>query len=56
MNKQPTLLALSAITYAYKVSEGTLPAAGAATPLFIDWIGVGGYPGVGVGLRGPGVY
>ena len=51
----------SDLTYSYKVIEGTLPAAGAATSLFIDWIGVGGgvgvgYHGVGVGLRGPGVY
>jgi hypothetical protein len=51
----------SDLVYTYKVIEGTLPAGGEATSLFIDWIGVGGgvgfgYHGVGVGLRGPGVY
>ena len=48
------------LVYTYKVIDGTLPAGGEATSLFIDWIGVGGgvgvgYHGVGVGLRGPGV-
>ena len=51
----------SDLVYTYKVIEGTLPAAGEATSLFIDWIGVGGgvgvgFHGVGVGLRGPGIY
>jgi hypothetical protein len=40
--------------------EGKVPAAGGATSLFIDWIGVGGgvgpgFHGVGVGARGVGV-
>jgi hypothetical protein len=48
------------LLYTYKVIEGTMPAAGGATALFIDRIGVGGgvgvgYHGVGVGRRGPGV-
>ena len=47
------------LIYSYKVIEGKLPAAGGATSLFIDWIGVGGgvgrgFHGVGVGARGPG--
>jgi len=47
------------LVYRYKQIEGTLPKAGGATALFIDWIGVGGgvgpgYHGVGVGRRGPG--
>jgi hypothetical protein len=47
------------LIYSYKVIEGKLPAAGGATSLFIDWIGVGGgvgrgFHGVGVGFRGPG--
>lgn len=51
----------SDLVYTYEVIEGTLPATGEATSLFIDWIGVGGgvgvgYHGVGVGLRGPGIY
>lgn len=50
----------SDIVYSYKLIEGSLPAGGGATPLFIDWIGVGGgvgrgFHGVGVGLRGPGL-
>jgi hypothetical protein len=49
----------SDLVYNYKVIEGDLPAAGGATSLFIDWIGVGGgvgpgFHGVGVGARGPG--
>ena len=36
----------------YKLIEGTVPKAGGATALFIDWIGVGG--GVGVGFHGVG--
>ena len=48
------------LVYNYKVIDGTLPATGEATSLFIGWIGVGGgvgvgFHGVGVGLRGPGV-
>jgi len=48
------------LIYNYKLIEGSLPAAGGATSLFIDRIGVGGgvgagYHGVGVGRRGPGV-
>ena len=51
----------SDIIYNYKIIEGTMPAAGGATSLFIDWIGPGGgvgagFHGVGVGARGPGVY
>ncbi|MEW6143564.1 MAG: hypothetical protein AB1598_00955 [Thermodesulfobacteriota bacterium] len=50
----------SDLIYNYKIIEGTMPAAGGATTLFIDWIGVGGgvgagFHGVGVGARGPGV-
>ena len=48
------------LIYSYKLIEGELPAAGGATSLFIDWIGVGGgvgpgFHGVGVGFRGPGL-
>lgn len=52
------------IIYNYKIIEGTMPASGGASALFIDKIGVGGgvgggvgvgYHGVGVGARGPGV-
>ena len=48
------------LIYSYKLIEGELPAAGGATSLFIDWIGLGGgvgpgFHGVGVGLRGPGL-
>jgi hypothetical protein len=48
------------LIYSYKLIDGKLPAAGGATSLFIDWIGVGGgvgpgFHGVGVGRRGPGV-
>jgi hypothetical protein len=47
------------IIYTYKLINGTMPAAGGATALFIDWIGVGGgvgrgFHGVGVGGRGVG--
>ena len=50
----------SDLVYNYKLIEGSLPAGGGATSLFIDWIGVGGgvgrgFHGVGVGLRGPGL-
>ena len=40
------------LVYNYKLIEGTMPKAGGATALFIDWIGVGG--GVGVGFHGAG--
>ena len=47
------------LLYAYKMVEGTMPANGGATSLFIDWYGVGGgvgpgFHGVGVGRRGVG--
>jgi hypothetical protein len=47
------------LVYNYKLIEGTMPEAGGATALFIDWIGVGGgvgpgFHGVGVGRRGVG--
>jgi hypothetical protein len=50
----------SDLIYNYKLIEGSLPAAGGSTSLFIDWIGVGGgvgpgFHGVGVGFRGPGL-
>jgi len=50
----------SDLIYDYTFIEGSLPAAGGQTTLFIDRIGIGGgvgvgYHGVGVGLRGPGV-
>jgi len=50
----------SDLVYSYKLIEGSLPAGGGATSLFIDWIGVGGgvgpgFHGVGVGFRGPGL-
>ena len=41
------------LIYTYKVLNGTLPANGGPTALFIDWIGVGG--GVGAGFHGVGV-
>ena len=49
------------LVYTYKILKGTMPTGGGATTLFIDWIGVGGgvgrgFHGVGVGLRGPGVF
>jgi hypothetical protein len=34
------------LIYSYKIIQGTMPASGGATSLFIDWIGVG--------ARGPG--
>jgi hypothetical protein len=37
------------IVYNYKIINGTMPAAGGATAMFIDWIGVGG--GVGRSFR-----
>ena len=48
------------LIYSYKVLNGTMPANGGPTALFIDWIGVGGgvgrgFHGVGVGGRGPGL-
>jgi len=48
------------LVYNYKLIEGTMPGAGGATALFIDWIGVGGgvgpgFHGVGVGRRGVGI-
>ncbi len=47
------------LVYSYKVLNGTMPAKGGPTALFIDWIGAGGgvgfgFHGVGVGGRGPG--
>ena len=49
----------SDLVYDYKSISGTMPTAGGATSLFIDWIGVGGgvgfgFHGVGVGYRGRG--
>ena len=48
------------LVYNYSLINGTMPASGGATSLFIDWIGVGGgvgrgFHGVGVGARGLGV-
>ena len=48
------------LVYTYKLIEGTMPKAGGATALFIDWIGVGGgvgpgFHGVGAGARGVGL-
>lgn len=37
------------LVYAYKLIDGKMPAAGGATALFIDRVGVGGGVGVGVG-------
>ena len=50
----------SDLVYNYKLIKGTLPNAGGAASLFIDWIGPGGgvgfgFHGVGVGFRGPGL-
>lgn len=47
------------LVYNYKLINGTMPKAGGATALFIDWIGVGGgvgpgFHGVGAGARGVG--
>ncbi len=49
------------LVYRYKIISGRMPGSGGETSLFIDWIGVGGgvgrgFHGVGVGLRGPGIY
>src|SRR6266436_822146 len=48
------------LVYSYKLIEGTMPKAGGATALFVDWIGVGGgvgpgFHGVGAGARGVGL-
>jgi hypothetical protein len=48
------------LVYNYKLIEGSMPKAGGATALFIDWIGVGGgvgpgFHGVGAGARGGGL-
>jgi len=48
------------LLYHYKLIEGTMPKAGGATALFIDWIGAGGgvgagFHGVGAGTRGVGL-
>jgi len=40
------------LVYNYKLIEGTMPKAGGATALFIDWVGAGG--GVGAGFHGAG--
>jgi hypothetical protein len=50
----------SDLVYSFVLIDGTLPADGGATTLFIDKVGPGGgvgvgYHGVGVGARGPGV-
>ena len=47
------------LLYTYKLIDGTMPANGGATSVFIDWYGVGGgvgpgFHGVGVGRRGVG--
>lgn len=47
------------LLYTYKLVDGTMPANGGTTSLFIDWYGVGGgvgpgFHGVGVGRRGIG--
>jgi hypothetical protein len=49
------------LIYRYRIINGTMPANGGPTALFIDWIGYGGgvgrgFHGVGVGYRGRGVY
>jgi len=48
------------MVYTYKLIEGTMPRAGGATALFIDWVGAGGgvgpgFHGVGAGARGVGL-
>jgi hypothetical protein len=46
------------LVYSYRLIKGTMPAAGGATSLFIDWIGVPGAgvgTSVGVGGRGVGL-
>ena len=47
------------LVYGFKIINGTMPASGGATSLFIDWFGVGGgigpgFHGVGAGFRGYG--
>lgn len=47
------------LLYTYKIVDGTMPANGGTTSLFIDWYGIGGgvgpgFHGVGVGRRGIG--
>jgi hypothetical protein len=45
------------LIYSYRIINGTMPAHGGPTALFIDWIAYGrGFRGVGVGYRGRGVY
>jgi len=49
------------LVYNYRRINGSMPASGGPTALFIDWIGYGdgvgrGFHGVGVGYRGRGVY
>ena len=47
------------LIYSYKLIEGTMPASGGETALFIDWVaarpgvGAGGVGGPGVGVGGP---
>ena len=48
------------MVYDYRLIEGTMPKAGGATALFIDWVGAGGgvgpgFHGVGAGARGVGL-
>jgi hypothetical protein len=48
------------LVYSYTVLNGTMPANGGPTALFIDWIGAGGgvgrgFHGLGAGGRGPGL-
>src|SRR6266498_631251 len=48
------------MVYHYKLINGTMPKAGGATALFIDWVGAGGgvgpgFHGVGAGARGVGL-
>jgi hypothetical protein len=50
----------SDLIYNYRLINGTMPKAGGATALFIDWIGIGGgvgpgFHGVGAGARGVGL-
>jgi hypothetical protein len=47
------------LLYSYQIIDGTMPATGGATSIFIDWYGPGGgagpgFHGVGVGRRGVG--
>jgi hypothetical protein len=39
-----------------RIINGTMPASGGLTALFIDRLGYGGGLGFGGGYRGPGVY